>query len=545
MRGLFKRGGHGTPPPPPPRKPSKYKNKASSNDDDQDGLPDWFDENDGAPPVPPRWSRGESVPRTRSMIRQSFGKSSTRREPLFASSSNSGYNDADDEEKSDMPGYSWESSGAGMSSYGSSAPAAPTTSGGGGGGGYSWESSTPASTGAKRSPPPRTGGGGGGGYSWETSNDDDYEPVAVSNGGNGGGYSWDQPSGRMDGGTVKGAAPSQPSSAPAAWMLPRRSVKRDSKRVNASPYTKPSPSARSYEGSVGSASGSNDWHNNGKGWRQGGKPNGDASWMRSGADDEDQEPAPAASYEGYSWSNPGTGNSTGGGGYSWENDGRAAESPSYNGGGSGGAGGYSWEQPSSPAGDRSSSRSGGFVKRLSSRLSGRFSTSRGASDSGGPEMVSYKEGSGCYLIFETNNNGVLYAQWSEDGSAPANAWAFFRPQKKVPGYKYKQKNGRVDIIKVGGDKKKVLEGVSQFIKEAVSWRATLVPLDHNEVRFDSYVLTYELDVRKLNRDQAYETARLEAVAVVPRASFAFEGIEKTSRGHFLSTGNKYGVTTSL
>ncbi|GBG32749.1 Hypothetical Protein FCC1311_089742 [Hondaea fermentalgiana] len=531
--GIFTRGGSA---PRPPRKPSKYKgyNYEAEDHDDDEGLPEWFDENDGAPPNSSSF-RERQVPARAATSGPGYswetgggggGGGGSYYDDVDASAGADDFDDDDGDDGYSAPpptrtqrggggggggggGYSWETSGASSSGGGSGG-------GGGGGGGYSWETSAP--TRAPTSAP--------GGYSWETSAPARQDPTPASNEGSSTGYSWEQ-SGRTGGGIVRAPETAKPSAAPAAWALARRSKNRGGAGAGAG--------ASASAAAGGSRTGGDGWRNHGNGWRHGEKPKADAHWRQEAAseddDDNHDEDVPATT-GGYSWETNGTGGgaSASAGGYSWETSGTDAAD----------RGGYSWEEPAK----RRSSRGAALLKRLSGRLSG----SRGAmvaSPGSGSDMESYAQGAGCYLIFETNSNGVLYAQWSSDGSAPANAWAYFRPQKKVPAYKYTQNKGRMDILKISGDKKKIYDGVAQFIKDAVTYRATFVPLDHSEIKFDMYGLTYELTVFPFNLGQEYSTNRLEAVAVVPHSSLAYEGITKTSRGYFLSTGNKAGVSSAM
>ena len=158
--------------------------------------------------------------------------------------------------------------------------------------------------------------------------------------------------------------------------------------------------------------------------------------------------------------------------------------------------------------------------------------------------VTFDDESGCYLTFEPTNNGTLFTNWSH--TRVPNAFAFFLPGKKVPGFKYKQKGGRDEIIRgmrggVGqGGLTRYYIGWSHFIKLAKEYKGTLTILHNQDLDLFSHV-TSSGAVAPLPFFEPIDTASFDGVAVLPKANAAFNGVETMTRDYFVGTGNKEGA----
>jgi len=509
-------------PPPTPSKPTKFKNFGSND------APSFFNDEEDAPPVPPRQappSRGgfggnsfeeddeedsPPVPPRRSMGERHARKSISSRANNPPPSSNGG------------AGYSWESSGGGGgdSSYSSNDKSNIS----GVGGGYSWESSGGGGGGGSASSSNNRAGGGGG-YSFQSSGGGGSNNDSRSRG-----DSWQK--GGFGGGMGTSAAPKPNSSQPSTWTLPRNTGWRK-------PQEKQKPSSNT----LGRMKREGGYQKNARGgWSTAPKLDADKSWMRRNKhhdDDDARAPAPprrnggGSGGGGYSWETGGSSSRGGGGGSSW-----------FGGGGGGSGGGYSWEtnqtsaQPKRNSGTRRSLMNG--VKRLS----GLGGFSRGGDNGGpGPGMVQYPYDSGCYLSLDIRGNLIM--NWSEDGVAPEHCLACFQPYMQVKRFKYKQNGGRQELFQTKNDKKKLLEGIAQFVKEALQYNATVVVLPSRASNFDVYFFTFNTAVVHMELDHPYNTKSMDSVAVLPKSNSTFRGMGNTSRGHFLTQGARAGFSLSL
>ena len=158
--------------------------------------------------------------------------------------------------------------------------------------------------------------------------------------------------------------------------------------------------------------------------------------------------------------------------------------------------------------------------------------------------VEIADESGCYLTFEPVNNGTLFTNWSH--TRIDNAFAFFSPGKKVPGFKFKQKGGREEVIRgmrggVGaGGLGRYYIGWTHFIKLAKEYKGTLVVLHNQDAEFFYHVQASGA-VKPLEPFANFDTANMDGVAVLPKANAAFNGVETMTRDYFVGTGNKEGA----
>eukprot|EP00466_Bigelowiella_natans_P001403 jgi/Bigna1/139278/aug1.49_g13986 len=153
---------------------------------------------------------------------------------------------------------------------------------------------------------------------------------------------------------------------------------------------------------------------------------------------------------------------------------------------------------------------------------------------------------GCYLTFSDASHGQLFEQWTKkNGEFKEEILAFFKPNKSVPGFKYKRYGGRTEIIR------KVLHhedgfghnpgGFTQYLKTAKEYKGELEMFQENA---DVYYLDNDNGVHKLETKEKHvlEKLKISAFAVVPTKANTFEGVKTLSKGKFLENGRKKGAS---
>eukprot|EP00980_Cylindrotheca_fusiformis_P031462 scaffold26407_cov127-Cylindrotheca_fusiformis.AAC.1 len=103
---------------------------------------------------------------------------------------------------------------------------------------------------------------------------------------------------------------------------------------------------------------------------------------------------------------------------------------------------------------------------------------------------------GCYLIFEPMSGGRLILFYSR-GKIPLNAIGFWcpGPNRSIQGFKFKQGNGQVEIIKgiAGGDqnRRKYYSGWCQFIKQAKAMDGYVIKFPNSEQGVEVDIIGYK------------------------------------------------------
>mmetsp|Transcript_14670 Transcript_14670/g.34092 ORF Transcript_14670/g.34092 Transcript_14670/m.34092 type:complete len:176 (-) Transcript_14670:2204-2731(-) len=161
---------------------------------------------------------------------------------------------------------------------------------------------------------------------------------------------------------------------------------------------------------------------------------------------------------------------------------------------------------------------------------------------------------GCYLVFESSSGGRLMLFYST-GRIPRNAVGFWcsGPGKQIQGFKFKQNDGQVEIIRgiAGGDqnRRKYFSGWCQFIKLAKAFNGYVVKFPNSEQGVEVDVYGYRNDEEKaydLDLDAGLiEVRPLDAISVVPKHNTTFRGIHKMPMQLFLESGNNSGAATTL
>ncbi|GAB5353020.1 hypothetical protein AAMO2058_000002700 [Amorphochlora amoebiformis] len=155
---------------------------------------------------------------------------------------------------------------------------------------------------------------------------------------------------------------------------------------------------------------------------------------------------------------------------------------------------------------------------------------------------------GCYLTFAHESLGVLFEQWSEKATDfKEEVFAFFKPTKKVPTFKYNKKGGKSEIIRELQAKniKRYYIGWTHFLKTAKEYKAEVTIYRTKDVQV--YFLTSNGDVKSMDPNKAYNLCdlKISAIAAVPKNAETFDGVKSISFGSFMENANKVGASLAL
>eukprot|EP00924_Labyrinthula_sp_SR-Ha-C_P014759 augustus_masked-scaffold_43-processed-gene-0.45-mRNA-1 protein AED:1.00 eAED:1.00 QI:0/-1/0/0/-1/1/1/0/898 len=168
----------------------------------------------------------------------------------------------------------------------------------------------------------------------------------------------------------------------------------------------------------------------------------------------------------------------------------------------------------------------------------------------------------CFLLFSPANKGTLYLRWTREDISQ-QCLLKFKPGDgvHVPAYKLKTVFGdnprrRDELIKGvdmdGGAgkiaKKKMCQGVLQFLKEAVKYKSTVTIYSDN-VNFDVYGYeesTSSFEQLEFNEGLNFGTSLMfSAFCAAGRGSPVYRGLTRLSKAQFLDRGNRYGAVMDL
>mmetsp|Transcript_4188 Transcript_4188/g.6385 ORF Transcript_4188/g.6385 Transcript_4188/m.6385 type:complete len:151 (-) Transcript_4188:6-458(-) len=147
----------------------------------------------------------------------------------------------------------------------------------------------------------------------------------------------------------------------------------------------------------------------------------------------------------------------------------------------------------------------------------------------------------CYLTFDVANLGTLVATWSEEPIE--GALAVVRPGKPVPKFKFKQRGGRVEVIrKIREDIKKLYQGWVEFIKLAKQNDGTFELLEPRgvTVTFNKFS-----ELEHVVTGEEYISGDYSGVAVCGKDADPYKSVKTMSNGQFLDVGLQYGHSLSL
>jgi len=144
---------------------------------------------------------------------------------------------------------------------------------------------------------------------------------------------------------------------------------------------------------------------------------------------------------------------------------------------------------------------------------------------------------GCYLTVNTDGDGFLILNWSK---VPVNnAFLFFRPRKKVPGFKFNNNNGREELLR-NLTQERFYNGCMNFFKLAQQYEADIVQLEDG---FDEenyplkYIVNNDTFIFPVPRFDFFDTTYCENVVCCHASDSTFEGVSKQPVTTFLQVGN--------
>ena len=157
---------------------------------------------------------------------------------------------------------------------------------------------------------------------------------------------------------------------------------------------------------------------------------------------------------------------------------------------------------------------------------------------------------GCYLLYSPSSGGrfiTIYSREKVDG-----AIGFWRPGegKKLQGFKFKQNQGRSDLMKdINGSnyKSKYFSGWCQFVKAAKAFNGFVCKWNEKGgLEVDLYVFIAETcEVKKIGDGDLFDVSSIDAVACLPRGNSTFNGVKTGEYGTFLNRGNGAGGAMSI
>jgi hypothetical protein len=142
---------------------------------------------------------------------------------------------------------------------------------------------------------------------------------------------------------------------------------------------------------------------------------------------------------------------------------------------------------------------------------------------------------GAYLMFSPSNDGCLYMQYSSH--KVEGALAYFRPKKVVPGFKFTQNHGRVELIrKLVNHKQMYFAGYADFLKAAKEFDSDVYMI---EPVVKVYYQLHTSTIHQAHHEKFFPST-VSAVVVLPPLNDSFVGVISLSPENFVSTGNKHG-----
>jgi len=154
---------------------------------------------------------------------------------------------------------------------------------------------------------------------------------------------------------------------------------------------------------------------------------------------------------------------------------------------------------------------------------------------------------GCYLTFDSNSGGRFIVQFSKTAVQDAIGFWAPGPGKKLQGFKFKQNEGKSDLMKgvAGKDyKKKYYSGWCQFIKAAKSHNGYFVKYSENEhIEVDVYVFFQDsCEIVQVEDAKLFDVTLISAVAIVAKGNSTFNGVKTAEYGTFLNKGAAAGTS---
>merc|ERR1712127_64939 len=146
--------------------------------------------------------------------------------------------------------------------------------------------------------------------------------------------------------------------------------------------------------------------------------------------------------------------------------------------------------------------------------------------------------------------GSMSIQFSKTAVSEAMGFWCPGPGKAIQGFKFKQNQGRSDLIKnvVGRDfKKKYFSGWCQFVKAARMFNGIVVKYpEKGGLEVDLYVFFNETcDIKKIVDREPFDVSDISAVACIPAGNTTYDGVKKGEFNKFLNRGHAVGTAVSI
>lgn len=162
-------------------------------------------------------------------------------------------------------------------------------------------------------------------------------------------------------------------------------------------------------------------------------------------------------------------------------------------------------------------------------------------------------GPGCYLVATEEQQGTLFAWWSE--TPVEGAIAFMKPRKNVPKFKYNQRGGKNELVRGmrGPLVKNYYRGWCDFIKnyvKAFDGSLILYPppgvFPAGTLDVGVFLSMENLSVKKLKPNEEIGTVcGVRAVCAADPSLSMFDSISSMATAMFLDKGNNAGASMSL
>ena len=157
---------------------------------------------------------------------------------------------------------------------------------------------------------------------------------------------------------------------------------------------------------------------------------------------------------------------------------------------------------------------------------------------------------GCYLIFDPTSGGKLVIQYSKTKIEGASGFWFPGKGKKLQGFKFKQNQGRSDLVRdmSGKDyKKKYFNGWCQFVKAAKMYDGSICRFSEND-RLDLDMYAFYSDsckVKKIEDKVIFDVSKVDAVSCLPKGNSTFNGVRTGEYGTFINRGDAAGAAMAI
>jgi len=154
----------------------------------------------------------------------------------------------------------------------------------------------------------------------------------------------------------------------------------------------------------------------------------------------------------------------------------------------------------------------------------------------------------CYLAYSEASEGLMFFQWSH--TDVPSAFACFQPAESVlvPKFKYKQNEGRTEIIRGchNGSSigiRKYFDAIAQFVKMGIENKCSEIVFRENGP-FPFRIFLFSRN-SVFMADDVFSVEGIQGIAVVKKDSVLFDGVATLPKERFLVLGNQGGASLDL